>query len=223
MVGTIWIPSAKIKKYRRLQNRLFFICNKNTFCLILRLKQRGLTLYKKLFSLFMIALLPICANATTCRLNSTNDGCDSYNGCYFAPAAGVEDEECKECPRGKYNNDNIAINVTTEQNCTACPADSTTSSQGATAVTDCRCTQPGHNLVPQSDGTYVCAPCPENAVYNNNQCECKAGYYKDGTTCAVCKYGKTSDQGARNESDCRMTHNTLFCDANGQNCMKLIP
>ena len=74
-----------------------------------------------------------------------------------------------------------------------------------------------------NDGMVTCSPCPEHAVQSGNTCVCAIGYYGDGNTCTACPAGMTSPQGATTKSACQMTANTNFCDANGENCMKLLP
>lgn len=77
--------------------------------------------------------------------------------------------------------------------------------------------------------TYSCESCSDsNASLDGTVCKCKEGYYGTlnglNTTCTACPAGTTTGAaGATAKSACHMTQNTKFCDANGENCMKLLP
>lgn len=76
--------------------------------------------------------------------------------------------------------------------------------------------------------TYSCESCSDsNASLDGTVCKCKEGYYGTlnglNTTCTACPAGTTTGAaGATTKSACHMTQNTKFCDANGENCMKLL-
>lgn len=91
--------------------------------------------------------------------------------------------------------------------------------------------QGNSQLVPDdTHNTYSCQFCSDaNATYDNEtgKCKCNTGYYGTlngfNTTCTACPAGMTSDPGSTYKSACHMTSATNFCDAEGQNCMNLIP
>lgn len=121
--------------------------------------------------------------------------------------------------------------------CVHCPTGAT-SPAGSDDVNDCICPTGTH--LAYNNGTYSCEQCsctpPENGscttTYNETTgCQttitCDVGYYKTETTgtvsCTACPAGTTTDTaGATAKSACHMTQNTKFCDANGENCMKLL-
>lgn len=80
--------------------------------------------------------------------------------------------------------------------------------------------------VTDANGAVSCSQCTGNTEYDTStsSCICKKGYYGTGGNCSQCPYGTTTTTtGATQKSDCIMTHDTRFCDANGENCMYLIP
>lgn len=133
------------------------------------------------------------------------------------------------CTAGWYKSDD---------NCELCPTGAT-SPAGSDDVNDCICPTGTH--LAYNNGTYSCEQCsctpPENSscttTYNETTgCQttitCDVGYYKTETSgtvsCTACPAGTTTGAaGATAKSACHMTQNTKFCDANGENCMKLLP
>ncbi|MBP9999839.1 MAG: hypothetical protein KBT14_04095 [Proteobacteria bacterium] len=77
------------------------------------------------------------------------------------------------------------------------------------------------NSYTDENGVVFCSACHQNATYAG-VCKCNKGYYGNGNTCTACPYGTTSALGSTDVSNCQMTTNTQFCDANGENCMKLL-
>lgn len=230
---------------------------------------------RKLLSIFfIIILLPTCLIAD-CSVNTDSTGCVSYDGCFFVPATGMLDPECRPCESGTYNSDSLE----TTDYCTTCPTSygvsgklpnpdaydngqaecpwmcdanyyksgnaceicptGATSPAGSDDVNDCICPTGTH--LAYNNGTYSCEQCsctpPENGscttTYNETTgCQttitCDVGYYKTETSgtvlCTACPAGTTTGTaGATAKSACHMTQNTKFCDANGENCMKLLP
>lgn len=78
------------------------------------------------------------------------------------------------------------------------------------------------NSSTDENGVVFCSACHQNATYAEGACKCNKGYYGNGNTCTACPYGTTSAVGSIDVSNCQMTTNTQFCDANGENCMKLL-
>lgn len=125
-------------------------------------------------------------------------------------------DDCK-CVAGKYMGGGV---------CRTCPANATGCPRGTTAAT-VQC-QSDYTKIISSDGVVTCAQCPQNAILNGTTCECNIGYYATTngttTTCAQCPFGTTTvATGATSITNCQMNNTTLFCDANGENCMNLIP
>ncbi|MFQ6760088.1 MAG: hypothetical protein ACLRFM_01635 [Alphaproteobacteria bacterium] len=86
-----------------------------------------------------------------------------------------------------------------------------------------------YRLVPDdTTHTYSCQSCTDShATLNGNNCVCNVGYYGTpngvNTQCTACPAGTTTGTaGATTKSACHMTPNTKFCDAKGNNCMKLL-
>lgn len=52
-----------------------------------------------------------------CALDTNLTGCVSYNGCFFVPASGILEPECRPCESGTYNSDSLE----TTDYCTTCP------------------------------------------------------------------------------------------------------
>lgn len=134
-------------------------------------------LYKKLFIFLIIILLPTKILATECTLNETNDGCVSYDGCYFQAAAGILDaNDCRPCLSGYYNTNDLQ-NPTS---CTQCPMN--------------------------YDITQYPGKIPDTDAQANGQSECPwkcdANYYKDGDHCEACPDHSTSVAGSENISQC---------------------
>lgn len=126
-------------------------------------------------------------------------------------------DDCK-CVAGKYMGGDV---------CRTCPANTTNGCPCGTTAATVQC-QSDYTKIISSDGVVTCAQCPQNAILNGATCECNIGYYAttNGTTstCAQCPFGTTTvATGATSLGDCQMNNTTLFCDANGENCMNLIP
>ena len=214
-------------------------------------------MHKLLSIFFIIILLPTCLIAD-CSVNTDSTGCVSYDGCFFVPATGMLDPDCRQCTSGTYNTDSLE----TTDHCTTCPTSygvsgkipnpnayddgqsecpwmcdanyyksgdsceicptGATSPAGSDDVNDCICPTGTH--LAYNNGTYSCEQCSGNTEYDTgtNTCICTTGYYGDGNTCTACPYGTTSMAGSTTKSACHMTQNTKFCDADGENCMKLL-
>lgn len=145
-------------------------------------------------------------NCALCPSNSTTDtdGSDSIDDCKYPSNFYMGGDVCRTCPANTTN---------------GCP-------RGTTAAT-VQC-QSDYTKIISSDGVVTCAQCPQNAILNGTTCECNIGYYAttNGTTstCTQCPFGTTTvATGATSLGDCQMNNTTLFCDANGENCMNLIP
>ena len=124
--------------------------------------------------------------------------CDNWQCRAGYYRGGTNNDECKTCPD---NSDNCGIIYGL-----------------TTATVTC---ESGY-IKSVSNGIVTCSTCPEHAEQSGNTCVCTTGYYGDGNTCTACPYGTTSAAGATTKSACHMTQNTKFCDANGENCMKLL-
>ena len=104
-----------------------------------------------------------------------------------------------------------------QTSCTPCPNGSVTVVNGS-----CGCSEG------VTDGVCGDENCPGAAGATEiSQCQCKPNYYKVGDTdtfsCSLCPAGTFSDLNSSGIGSCQMNHNTQFCDANGENCMQLIP
>lgn len=124
--------------------------------------------------------------------------CDNWQCRAGYYRGGTNNDECKTCPD---NSDNCGIIYGL-----------------TTATVTC---ESGY-VKSVSNGIVTCSTCPEHAEQSGNTCICTTGYYGDGNTCTACPYGTTSMAGSTAKSACHMTQNTKFCDANGENCMKLL-
>lgn len=179
--------------------------------------------------------------------DTNNDGnydiCSPCDPTTLPQNAQFTDSCAWRCNTGYYKNGTT---------CNSCPSNSTTNAPGATNISQCFCTgshymtsnntcAPCPEHVAQcnslsytdvtcesgyiksvSNGIVTCSPCPEHAVQSGSTCKCNKGYYGDGNTCTACPYGTTSALGSTDVSNCQMTPDTQFCDANGENCMKLL-
>lgn len=140
-------------------------------------------------------------NCALCPANSNTDTDGSDNIDY-----------CK-CVPGYYMGGGV---------CRTCPTNATGCQRGTTAAT-VQC-QSGYTKSISSDGVVTCTQCPQNAILNGTNCECDIGYYANGDICTQCPFGTTTvATGATSLGDCQMNNTTLFCDANGENCINLIP
>ncbi len=141
-------------------------------------------------------------NCALCPSNSTTDGTGS-----------LSIDDCK-CADGKYMGGGV---------CRTCPANATTGCPRGTTANDIQC-QPGYTKIISPDGVVTCTQCPPNSTLNGTNCECNIGYYANGNICTQCPFGTTTvATGATSLGDCQMNNTTRFCDANGENCMNLIP
>lgn len=134
-------------------------------------------------------------------LPDDEENCDKWQCSAGYYRGGTNDDECKTCPN---NSDN-------------CTTDG--GNHGLTTIT-VTCESGYINSV--SNGIVTCSPCPEHTEQSGDTCVCTTGYYSDGNTCTACPYGTTSAAGSIDVSNCQMTPDTQFCDANGENCMKLL-
>lgn len=171
------------------------------------------------------------------------DSCSPCNPATLPQNAQFTDSCAWRCNTGYYKNGTT---------CNSCPSNSTTNAPGATNISQCFCTGshymtsnntcapcPEHvaqcnslsytNVTCESgyiksvsNGIVTCSKCPEHAEQSGDTCVCTTGYYSDGNTCTACPYGTTSALGSTDVSNCQMTANTQFCDANGENCMKIL-
>lgn len=165
----------------------------------------------------------ITTGNTECPWICTNNWYQSGDNCIHCPSNSTTDgtgsisiNDCK-CVAGKYMGGGV---------CRTCPANATGCPRGATAAT-VQC-QSDYTKIISPDGVVTCAQCPQNAILNGATCECNIGYYATTngttTTCTQCPFGTTTvATGATSLGDCQMNNTTLFCDANGENCMNLIP
>lgn len=138
--------------------------------------------------------------------------------------------EPKFLPDGETNCDNWQCRAgyyrggTNNDECKTCPSnsDNCTTNGGNYGLTTATVTCEYGYVKSVSNGIVTCSTCPEHAEQSGNTCICTTGYYGDGNTCTACPYGTTSAAGSTAKSACHMTQNTKFCDANGENCMKLL-
>jgi len=141
-------------------------------------------------------------NCALCPSYSTTDG-----------AGSLSIDDCK-CVDGKYMGGDV---------CRTCPANATTGCPRGTTADDIEC-QPGYTKNVSSDGVVTCTQCPPNSTLNGTNCECNIGYYANGNICTQCPFGTTTPTtGATSITNRQMNNTTRFCDANGENCMNLIP
>lgn len=79
-----------------------------------------------------------------------------------------------------------------------------------------------------TDGVVQCTPCLANQISQGGTCVCDEGYYGDASRCTACpsgtKVARTNNllPTSSTQANCRAHSDTKFCDANGQNCMKLL-
>ena len=107
---------------------------------------------------------------------------------------------------------------------TSCECTTNATPSGSTCICDPNGDYPTSST--DDNGVVFCLACPENATKQNGVCRCDANYYGNGTTtCTRCPIGTTKavDAAPSNISNCEMSSSTQFCDANGTNCMNLIP
>lgn len=145
--------------------------------------------------------------------DSTKQLIKKPDGTYFCGTCGplgtynnqTHECNCKPLAQANYNSTNTGD---------VCACVSGTSATGPSTSQNCVC----DSGYPNSNNT-ECVTCPENATCGNNQCNCNSGYYGScNTGCYLCNtFGRTVVNG-----ECKMTTDTLFCDQNNQNCMKLI-
>lgn len=102
---------------------------------------------------------------------------------------------------------------------------SCTCPQNSTAVGGvCKCDGDNYYMTGTTDN-YSCASCGPNQISQGGTCICNERYYgshADG--CTACPSGtQVATLGpTTTNADCRAHSGTKFCDANGQNCMKLL-
>ena len=155
-----------------------------------------------------------------CPWKCTNNWYQSGDNCIHCPSTSTTDgagslsiDDCK-CDSGEYMGGGV---------CRTCPANTTTGCQRGTTANDIQC-QPGYTKNVSSDGVVTCTQCPPNSTLNGTNCECNIGYYANGNICTQCPFGTTTvATGATSITNCQMNNTTRFCDANGENCMNLIP
>lgn len=135
--------------------------------------------------------------------------------------ANWDNNRCK-CDAGKY----LSPGTDGIYSCESCPEHST-SAVGSTNVNDCQCDDDFPNRILDENNKLIgCSACADNATFYNGSCQCKSGYYGDGTSsCTQCPIGTTTTIGATQRSDCKMTSATKFCYGSDDNkkCMHLIP
>ena len=155
-----------------------------------------------------------------CPWKCTNNWYQSGDNCIHCPSTSTTDgagslsiDDCK-CPSTLYMGGGV---------CRTCPANATTGCPHGTTANDIQC-QPGYTKNVSSDGVVTCTQCPPNSTLNGTNCECNIGYYENGNICSQCPFGTTTvATGATSITNCQMNNTTRFCDANGENCMNLIP
>ena len=154
-------------------------------------------------------------------------------GCFGTEAK--ETENCPDvCPAGTFSTGG-AVSCT---DCTNKPANSEYTEEFGITSNDCPWTcnpgffgssEKGDLVCRECESGYYCPggpaqhPCsnelPENAQYsgvateNNCPWECKANYYKDGTTCMACNPGYTSPAGSTDRGQCTQECSVL-CSGN---------
>lgn len=164
---------------------------------------------------------------------TAGDGATSINQCY--------------CPSNTYqypnaNNWTHCVTYTghlnsTSTGCATGASATTPSGSGDNWTVTCTCdshasNQNGQCVCPtnyatttDNNGVVHCAPCGTGEITQNGNCICNERYYgshADG--CTPCPSGtKVATLGTTTtNADCRAHSDTKFCDANGQNCMKLL-
>lgn len=121
-----------------------------------------------------------------CAVDTNLTGCVSYNGCFFVPASGILEPECRPCESGTYNSDSLE----TTDYCTTCPT-----SYGVSGKIP--------NPDAYDDGQSECPwKCDEN-------------YYKSGNACEICPTGATSPAGSDDVNDCICPTGTHLAYNNG--------
>lgn len=157
---------------------------------------------------------------TECPWKCTNGWYKSGNNCIPCPSNSTTDgagslsiDDCK-CNSGNYMGGGV---------CRTCPANTTNGCPRGTTANNIQC-QPGYTKIISPDGVVTCTQCPPNSTLNGTNCECNIGYYENGNICTQCPFGTTTPTtGATSITNCQMNNTTRFCDANGENCMNLIP
>ena len=159
-------------------------------------------------------------NTFSCVCNVTYSHQDSLLTC-ACPTHSTPNEGTCVCDSGWY----MPV-PSNEQNprpiaCLSCPEHAACSNNEVT------CDQNTIKTV-SDDGTVICATCGANAGVYDGACKCDVNAYGNGTNCTKCPAGtflttRGTEASPTAVTGCRMTHETLFCDANGENCMQLIP
>lgn len=101
---------------------------------------------------------------------------------------------------------------------------SCTCPQNSTAVSGvCTCDGDNYYMTGTTDN-YSCASCGTGEITQNGNCICDERHYGSHGHCDLCPSGtKVATLGTTTtNADCRAHSDTKFCDANGQNCMKLL-
>lgn len=186
-----------------------------------------------------------CNNIAGCYYDNNYDTCERCSPAEYSPAG---EQSCLPCNNysfstgKKYNSANGIAGQsecpwmcdkgyyrggTGFDECIQCTGSLHCSGTGLeysnSVSNDIYCTGNTQIVYNDTTHTYSCESCSDsNASLDGTVCKCKEGYYGTlnglNTTCTACPYGTTSTDG----STCQMTPDTQFCDANGENCMKLL-
>ena len=149
----------------------------------------------------------------SCVCNVTYSHQNSLLTCACPTGSNSDGTQCV-CDNGRYMN-------RVSQQCLSCPANAECSNNEVTCDQNTVRTE-------NSDGTVTCATCGVNAGVVSDVCTCDVNAYGNGTNCTKCPAGtflttRGTEDSPTAVTGCHMTHETLFCDANGENCMQLIP
>ncbi len=149
-------------------------------------------------------------------------------------------DSCIHCPTHSFTNASGSTSITdcqceeqyymggaNDNQCISCPEHGNCAYAGRTYLT-ATCASGYQKNTDTTNHTFSCDNCSDsNATFDGTNCKCNANYYGEpnglNTTCTACPAGTTTyTAGATDKSACHMTQNTKFCDANGENCMKLL-
>lgn len=106
-------------------------------------------------------------------INAANGICTPCPaGTYSETALSISVVNCLLCPAGTYS---AAVGAANRSTCLACPSGSFSAVLGATEVSVCLTCGPGATSIVGAQG--------------QSQCQCVAGFYKDGDSCKPCEQG----------------------------------
>lgn len=164
-----------------------------------------------------------CATNTYLKKNSNNEyvcaTCPEHSTSAFGSTS---PNDCK-CVVNYYMGG-------TNNTCQSCPEHSSCEHYSGQTYETATCNSGYQKVSDPETQTFTCQSCTNpHTIFDQNVCKCVAGYYGPinglNTSCTACPDGATTDIGATQRSQCKLTNNTKFCYGTNTNkfCMKLLP